>query len=53
VVSALYTAFSNGGPVDTAAIAHEIAATNPLSITMHEKVDAMRRWAEGRAVRAN
>ena len=53
VVSALYTAFATGGRVDTAAIATEIAATKPLSITMHEKIDGMRRWAEGRAVRAN
>jgi SpoVK/Ycf46/Vps4 family AAA+-type ATPase len=53
VVAALYTAFASGGPMNTPAIAAEIGATKPLSITMHEKIEAMRRWAEGRSVRAN
>lgn len=53
VVSVLYTAFSAGTSLDTDAVAAEIAATKPLSVTMREKIAAMRRWAEGRAVRAN
>jgi len=53
VVSALYTAFSHGTQLSTEAIAREIAATRPLSVTMSEKISAMRQWAEGRAVRAN
>lgn len=53
VVSALYTAFSAGTSLDTDAIAAEISATRPLSVTMSEKIAAMRQWAEGRAVRAN
>jgi hypothetical protein len=53
VVSALYTAFSSGTSLDTDSIAVEIAATRPLSVTMSEKIAAMRQWAEGRAVRAN
>jgi len=53
VVSALYTAFSGGASLDTEALAAEIAATKPLSVTMSEKIAAMRQWAEGRAVRAN
>ncbi|MDH3208064.1 MAG: AAA family ATPase [Gemmatimonadota bacterium] len=53
VVSALYTAFSSGASLDTEALAAEIAATKPLSVTMSEKIAAMRQWAEGRAVRAN
>jgi hypothetical protein len=53
VVSALYTAFSHGTTLDTGAISTEIQATRPLSVTMGEKIGAMRRWAEGRAVRAN
>lgn len=53
VVSALYTAFSGGTSLDTDALAVEIAATRPLSVTMSEKIASMRQWAEGRAVRAN
>ena len=53
VVSALYTVFSNGNPLNTEVITVEIEATRPLSITMGEKIAAMRQWAEGRAVRAN
>ncbi len=53
VVSALYTAFSGETPLDTAAITAEVEATKPLSVTMGEKIAAMRQWAEGRAVRAN
>ncbi len=53
VVSALYTAFSNEKPLSTEAITVEIEATRPLSITMGEKIEAMRQWAKGRAVWAN
>ena len=53
VVSALYTAFSDGSSLDTEALSVEIAGTKPLSVTMGEKISAMRQWAEGRAVRAN
>jgi hypothetical protein len=53
VVAALYTAFSAGTTLDTDALAREIAETRPLSVTMKEKIADMRRWAEGRAVRAN
>jgi AAA+ superfamily predicted ATPase len=53
VVSALYTAFSADRAVDTDALRVEIGATRPLSVTMREKVEGMRAWAEGRAVRAN
>jgi hypothetical protein len=53
VVSALYTAFSAGTTLDTNAVFTEISATKPLSVTMSEKIALMRKWAEGRAVRAN
>jgi SpoVK/Ycf46/Vps4 family AAA+-type ATPase len=53
VVSALYTAFSAGTGLDTEGLCAEIDATKPLSVTMDEKIEAMRRWAEGRAVKAN
>jgi AAA+ superfamily predicted ATPase len=53
VVSALYTAFSGRGALDTAAVLREVEATRPLSVTMGEKIAAMRQWAAGRAVVAN
>jgi hypothetical protein len=39
---------ANGAPIDTPAVAAEICATKPLSISMSEKIDGMRRWAEWR-----
>lgn len=53
VVSGLYTAFAADGSVDDALLLGEVAATRPLSVTMVEKIDAMRTWARGRAVVAN
>jgi len=53
VVSALYTAFSSKKTLDTAALQAEIAATRPLSVTMVERMDAMREWAKERTVSAN
>lgn len=53
VVSALYTAFSSSEPLTTEGISAEIAGTKPLSVTMSERIEAMREWAAGRAVRAN
>lgn len=53
VVSALYTAFSSEAALTTDAIRQEIAVTKPLSVTMGERIHAMREWATGRAVRAN
>jgi len=53
VVSALYTAFANGTQLDTAALLAEARETRPLSVTMVERVEAMRAWARGRTVPAN
>lgn len=53
VVSGLYTAFSGDGTLDTAALQAEIDRTRPLSVTMAEKVRAMREWAASRTVPAN
>jgi hypothetical protein len=53
VVSALYSAFATRREVGTDLLAAEVAATRPLSITMRERIDAMRAWAVDRAVRAN
>jgi hypothetical protein len=53
VVSGLYTAFANGTKLDTGALLAEAGGTRPLSVTMAERMDAMRAWARGRTVLAN
>ncbi len=52
IVSALYTAFSHQGTLDTPGILTEIDNTRPLYHTMAEKIDALRAWARDRAVAA-
>lgn len=52
VVSALYTAFSRQEDLTTDAIIEEIELTKPLSVTMAERIDALREWAKDRAVSA-
>ena len=53
VVSALYTAFSDTAQVTTALLVKEAGNTRPLSVTMAEKVAALREWAKDRTVSAN
>jgi len=53
IVAGLYTAFDEGREVDTATLRQEIEAAIPLSVTMSERVNALRRWAHGRAVQAS
>lgn len=53
IVSALYTAFAEKAELNQGLVMSEIAATKPLSVTMAEKVQGIRSWAEGRAVPAN
>jgi AAA+ superfamily predicted ATPase len=53
VVSSLYAAFADHGDVTTDLLLAEAAATRPLSVTARERLDALRRWAEGRTVPAN
>lgn len=53
VVAALYTAFSDGAALTTPHLLREAAATRPLSITMAEKIQALRDWARERTVPAN
>lgn len=53
IVSALYTAFARRGELETGDIVAELGATRPLSVTRREEVDALRAWAEGRAVPAS
>ncbi len=53
VVSALYDRFAAGGTLAADDLTDEIARTRPLSVTMAEKIERLRQWAEGRTVRAN
>ena len=53
VVSALYDCFSRKEQLSTDAIVGEISRTRPLSVTMAEKVQALRDWALHRAVAAD
>jgi len=52
VVGSLYRAFGSDTEPNTEELIAEIEATVPLSISRAEDVDALRRWADGRAVRA-
>jgi SpoVK/Ycf46/Vps4 family AAA+-type ATPase len=50
VVSAMYAAHAQGSDLSQANLLAEIRQTKPLSIVMAEKVEEIRRWAEGRTV---
>ncbi|MEM9195169.1 MAG: AAA family ATPase [Myxococcota bacterium] len=53
VISALYTAFSEGRDLDDALLISELKATRPLAVTMAEKIQELRDWAKHRAVPAD
>ena len=53
VKSALYSAFERKAPLSSAMLLEELRATYPLSVTMKEKIEALREWARERAVPAN
>jgi SpoVK/Ycf46/Vps4 family AAA+-type ATPase len=53
VVSALYTAFSDDASLTTESMLREVEGTVPLSVTMGERVEALRAWARERTVLAN
>jgi len=50
VVSAFYAAHSRKESLATQHILEEIEQTKPLSIVMHEQIEALRQWADGRTV---
>ncbi len=52
MISALYTAFSDGVELSDALLLTEAKGTRPLSVTMGEKIAELRAWAEDRAVPA-
>ncbi|MDX1673830.1 MAG: AAA family ATPase [Longimicrobiales bacterium] len=53
IISALYSAFADDRALDTETLLEEARATRPLSVVAAERVAGLRRWAEGRTVRAN
>ncbi|WP_251358769.1 AAA family ATPase [Kangiella sp. TOML190] len=53
IVAGLYASLYSDQSLDTQTILNEIIATSPLSQVMSEKMQALRAWAEGRAVIAN
>ncbi len=52
VVGATYRVLATGDPLTTAELATELAGTVPLSTSRGEDVEALRRWAAGRALAA-
>jgi hypothetical protein len=50
IVSAMYTAHAQNRSLTHADLLAEIQQTKPLSVVMAEKVDELRRWADGRTV---
>jgi MoxR-like ATPase len=53
VVSGLYSAFAGRVPLSDGLLRAEVAATRPLSVSMGEKIAALRSWKEGRTVSAH
>lgn len=53
VVKALFKAFSEGREVTTDDLMYGVTNTTPLAVTRKEEIDAMRKWAETRAVPAS
>ncbi len=52
VVAALHEAFAESAELDTPRILAAVASSPPLSVTMSERVEALRAWARGRCVPA-
>lgn len=50
IVSALYAAHAQKCELSTEHLLMEIQRTRPLSVVMAEKIDLLRRWADGRTV---
>ena len=50
VVSALYAAHAQKVPLAVTHLLDEVAATQPLSVVMAERIAALRQWADGRTV---
>jgi len=53
IVSALYDAAGGNAGLDQAVLLNALKQTRPLSVLMHEQVQALRHWAQGRCVAAD
>ena len=53
IVKGMFKAFSAGREVETEDLMEALAATVPLSVTRREDIDALRTWAQTRAVPAS
>ncbi len=53
VISGVYRAFDERRALATADVSEALATSPPLSVTMRERVVALRAWAEGRCVPAD
>ncbi|MDX2017397.1 MAG: AAA family ATPase [Planctomycetota bacterium] len=53
VLAALHEAFAKGRDVTTDSLENALRASPPLSVTMSEKIEALRAWARGRCVPAD
>ncbi len=52
IVSSIYSATAQKKALDTDILLNEISKTYPLSVTMAEKIHALKKWAKERTVRA-
>lgn len=50
VVAALYRAHAQGNTLQGEHILAEVEMTRPLSVVMHERIEGLRQWADGRTV---
>ncbi len=53
VISAMHDAFADRAELDTDRVLQAVANSPPLSVTMAERVDALREWARGRCAPAD
>ena len=53
IIAGMYTAFAEKQQLTTDVLLSEIRATQPLSVTRSEEVEAIRRWAKTRAAPAD
>lgn len=53
IIAAMHNAFSHRAALATAHVLEALQHSPPLSKTMCEKVNALRRWSEGRCVPAD
>ena len=53
IISAMHNAFARRMELTTDLMLEALATSPPLSVTMAEKVESLRRWAEGRCVPAD